>query len=172
MGQVLNSSSFFASSNLILIAAATGSLLHGEESYKSAATLVVIKMSSRELFEGQVGLIVLALARDCWLHAIHPPAELLSGRARRGGFQGPPDVGRYADAVARLLNPALSSFNARRPRLLLRGDRCRVAVWALGVHGRDRRGRRVAVLAASQRRQAWPMALVKRRGVTVEAINS
>src|SRR5258708_11124543 len=63
LGQVHNSSSFFASSNLILIAAAAGMLFHGVESYKSAATLVVIKMSSRELFEGQLGLIALTLAR-------------------------------------------------------------------------------------------------------------
>src|SRR5882724_1211580 len=61
LGQVLNSSSFFASSNLILIAGAASTLFHGDESYKSAAALVV--MSSRNLFEGQVGLIMLTLGR-------------------------------------------------------------------------------------------------------------
>src|SRR5258707_5801079 len=47
LGQILNSNSFFASSNLILIAGAAGALFHGEESYRTAATLAVIKMSSR-----------------------------------------------------------------------------------------------------------------------------
>jgi Protein of unknown function, DUF599 len=131
-------------------------------------------MSSRELFEGQIGLIVLTLARGLlafmWsIRQLNYCMAALGAAASKGRRTS---AGAYADAVARPLNPALSSFNARRPRLLLRRGRCRVAVRALGVHGRDRRGRRVAVLAASQRRQVWPMALVMRRGVTVEAINS
>src|SRR5258708_35725854 len=63
LGQGLNSNSFFASSNLILIAGATGMLFHGAESYRTAATLIAVKTSSRALFEAQVGLIALTLAR-------------------------------------------------------------------------------------------------------------
>ncbi len=114
LGQVLNSSSFFASSNLILIAAAVGMLFHGEESYKSAATLVVIKMSSRELFEGQLGLIALTLARGllAFIWSIRQVNYCLAALGAAASMRHRAPAEAYADAVARLLNPALSSFNA------------------------------------------------------------
>ncbi len=114
LGQVLNSSSFFASSNLILIAAAAGMLFHGEESYKSAATLVVIKMSSRELFEGQLGLIALTLARGllAFIWSIRQVNYCLAALGAAASMRQRAPAEAYADAVARLLNPALSSFNA------------------------------------------------------------
>jgi uncharacterized membrane protein len=115
LGQLLSSSSFLASSNLFLIAAAAGTLFRGEDSYKSAASLVVIKMSSRALFEGQVGLIVLTLARGL-LGFVWTIRQLNYCLATLGA--SPSKTRRtstaeaYADAFARLLNPALSSFSA------------------------------------------------------------
>ncbi len=114
LAQVLNTSTFFASSNLILIAGAASTLFHGEESYESATALVAIKMSSRSLFEGQVGLIVLTLARGLlafiWsIRQLHYCLAAL-GAALPPGHRASAEP--YADAIARLLNPALSSFNA------------------------------------------------------------
>ncbi len=115
LGQILSSSSFLASSNLVLIAAAAGTLFHGEESYKSAASLGVIKMSSRALFEGQVGLIVLTLARGllafvwCIRQLNYCLATLGASPSKS---RRTPAIKAYADAFARLLNPALSSFSA------------------------------------------------------------
>src|SRR5258708_18476414 len=63
LGQTLSSSSFFASSNLILIAATAGVLFGGQASYRNVSSLVVIKTSSRLLFEGQLALVLLTLAR-------------------------------------------------------------------------------------------------------------
>jgi uncharacterized membrane protein len=115
LGQLLSSSSFLASSNLFLIAAAAGTLFRGEESYKSAASLVVIKMSSRALFEGQVGLIVLTLARGllgfvCTIRQLNYCLATLGASPSKTRRTSTAEA--YADAFARLLNPALSSFSA------------------------------------------------------------
>ena len=63
LGHTLNSASFFASSNLILIAGAAGVLFGGEGAFKSASSLEVLKTSSRLLFEVQIALVLLTLAR-------------------------------------------------------------------------------------------------------------
>jgi uncharacterized membrane protein len=112
LAQVLNSSSFFASSNLILIAGAASTLFHGDESYKSAASLVV--MSSRKLFEGEIGLIMLTLARGllAFIWSIRQLHYCLAALGAAPRTSSGASAEAYADAVARLLNPALSSFSA------------------------------------------------------------
>ena len=55
LGHTLSSSSFFASSNLILIAAAAGVLFGGAASYRNVASLVVVKTSTRALFDAAPG---------------------------------------------------------------------------------------------------------------------
>jgi uncharacterized membrane protein len=114
LGQILNSNSFFASSNLILIAGAAGALFHGEESYKTAAALAPIQTSSRALFDGQIVLIVLTLARGlvAFTWSIRQLNYCLAALAAAPfqGRRGSTDA--YAGAVARLLDPALSAFNA------------------------------------------------------------
>jgi uncharacterized membrane protein len=49
LGHALSSASFFASSNLILIAAVAGAFFGGERTFRSAASLVVIQASTRLL---------------------------------------------------------------------------------------------------------------------------
>src|SRR5882724_4072281 len=63
LGHALNSASFFASSNLILIAAAAGVLFGGQAMFHNVSSLVAVKTSSRTLFEAQIGLILITLAR-------------------------------------------------------------------------------------------------------------
>ena len=114
LGQVLNSNSFFASSNLILIAGATGLLFHGAESYRTAATLIVVKASSRALFEAQVGLIALTLARGllAFIWSIRQLNYCLAAFGAAPSAAGGAANDAYAAAAANLLNPALSAFTA------------------------------------------------------------
>lgn len=114
IGQVLNSASFFASSNLILMAAAAGALFNGEQTFASASTVAVLKTSSRVLFEMQIGLVVVTLARGllAFIWSIRQLNYCLAAVGAAPGAQDPDAADEYAAAVARLLNPALSSFNA------------------------------------------------------------
>ncbi len=114
LGQALNSASFFASSNLLLIAATAGALFGGESTFRSVSALEVIRTSSRFLFELQLSLVIIALARGLldfiWsirqmnycIAAVGAVPDGLSEEERRS----------FGDAVGRMLNPALSSFNA------------------------------------------------------------
>lgn len=114
LGHALNSASFFASSNLLLIAAAAGALFGGEATFRSVSALEVIRTSSRLLFELQLALVVAALARGL-LDFIWAIRQLNYCIAAVGAVPEPlPEDrrGEFGAAVAKILNPALSSFNA------------------------------------------------------------
>jgi uncharacterized membrane protein len=114
LGHTLNSASFFASSNLILIAAAAGVLFGGETTFRSASSLMVLKTSSRLLFEGQIALVVIALVRGL-LSFIWSIRQMNYCLAVIGAAPETSDRDlqkAYGEAASRLLNPALSSFNA------------------------------------------------------------
>ena len=114
LGHVISSASFFASSNLILIAALTGALVGGERTWNSVHTLPLVERTAPLLFEGKLALIIAAMARSLldfiWsirqmnycLAAIGAAPEMESAEARRA----------YGAATASILNPALSSFSA------------------------------------------------------------
>src|SRR5690349_3326059 len=57
LGQTLNSCSFFASSNLILIAAASGALFGGQSTFATVSALEVVQTSSRLMLELQLALV-------------------------------------------------------------------------------------------------------------------
>ncbi|MDP3747654.1 MAG: DUF599 family protein [Phenylobacterium sp.] len=113
LGHTLNSASFFASSNLILIAAAAGALFGGERTFESASSLMVLKTSSRLLFEAQVALVVLTLARGLldFIWSIRQMNYCLAVIGAAPETEDRPSTEPYGEAAARLLNPALSSFN-------------------------------------------------------------
>jgi uncharacterized membrane protein len=114
LAQTLSSSSFFASSNLILIAAAASVLFGGQASFRNVSSLEVIKTSSRLLFQAQIGLVVLALARGLldfiWgirqLNYVLAAIGAIPERAEDESHHA------YGDAAARILNPALHSVNS------------------------------------------------------------
>lgn len=113
LGQTLSSSSFFASSNLLLIAACSGALFGGQ-AFQHVASLGVVKTSSRLLFEGQLALVVMTLARGL-LDFIWAIRQLNYALAAVGAT--PPHVDNatsraFGELVGRLLNPALSSFSS------------------------------------------------------------
>jgi uncharacterized membrane protein len=113
LGHTINSASFFASSNLILIAGAAGVLFGGESAFRSASSLIVIETSTRLLFEVQVALVLVTLARGLldFIWAIrqlnYTIAVIGAAPDEAVGLSNP-----YGSAAGRLLNPALSAFNA------------------------------------------------------------
>jgi uncharacterized membrane protein len=114
LAQTLSSSSFFASSNLILIAATAGVLFGGQTSFHNVSSLMVVKTSSRVLFQAQLGLVVLTLARGL-LDFIWGIRQLNYVLAAIGAIPERADDAThhaYGDAAARILNPALHSVNS------------------------------------------------------------
>lgn len=114
LGHALNSASFFASSNLLLIAAAAGALFGGDSTFRSVSALEVVRTSSRLLFEVQLALVLVTLARGL-LDFIWSIRQLNYCLAAMGATPEPlPEADRaaYGGVLARLLNPALDSFNS------------------------------------------------------------
>jgi uncharacterized membrane protein len=113
LGHALSSASFFASSNLLLIAATTGALFGGERTFRSASSLEVIRTSSRILFEYQLGLILLTLARGLltFMWSIRQMNYCLAAFGAAPLAGAPEDQKAYGEVTVRLLNPALSAFN-------------------------------------------------------------
>ena len=114
LGHALNSASFFASSNLLLIAAAAGVLFGGDSSFRSVSALEVVRTSSRLLFEVQLALVLVALARGL-LDFIWSIRQLNYCLAAMGATPEPLAEAQrpaYGAVLARLLNPALGSFNS------------------------------------------------------------
>ena len=114
LGQTLNSCSFFASSNLILIAAAAGALFGGQRTFASVSALEVVHTSSRLLFEVQLALVVATLARGL-LDFIWAIRQINYTLAALGAVPEPLAQDKhdaFAKALANVLNPALRSFSA------------------------------------------------------------
>jgi uncharacterized membrane protein len=114
LAQSLSSASFFASSNLILIAATAGVLFGGQASYRNLSSLVAINTSSRLLFEGQLALVLLTLARGL-LDFIWGIRQLNYVLAAIGATPEQADDAThhaFGDVAGRLLNPALHSVNS------------------------------------------------------------
>lgn len=114
LGHALNSASFFASSNLLLIAAAAGALFGGDSTFRSVSALEVVKTSSRLLFEVQLALVLLTLSRGL-LDFIWSIRQLNYCIAALGAVPDPlPEPRReaFGAVLVRMLNPALGSFNS------------------------------------------------------------
>jgi len=114
LGHALNSASFFASSNLLLIAAAAGALFGGDSTFRSVSALEVVRTSTRLLFEMQLALVLVTLARGL-LDFIWSIRQLNYCLAAMGATPEPlPEAERpaYGAVLARLMNPALGSFNS------------------------------------------------------------
>ncbi|WP_334161847.1 DUF599 domain-containing protein [Phenylobacterium sp.] len=114
LGHALNSASFFASSNLILIAATAGALFGGESTFRSVSALEVIRTSSRFLFEFQLALVLVSLARGLldFIWSIRQMNYCIATVGAVPEGLTPEEARTFGDVAARLLNPALSSFNS------------------------------------------------------------
>ena len=112
MGHTINSGGFFASTNLLLIAAVAGILFGGEQALRGVAEVGSGEVS-RGLLEAKLALVLLCLARGLldfiWsirqmnyaLALIGAAPELHTEADRRG----------LGEAAGALLNPALSAFS-------------------------------------------------------------
>ena len=114
MAQALSSSSFFASSNLILIAALAGVLFGGQTSFHNVSSLVVIKTSTRTLFELQLSLVLVTLARGLldFIWGIRQLNYVLAAIGATPEHADDATHHAFGDAAGRLLNPALHSVNS------------------------------------------------------------
>ena len=114
MGHTINSASFFASANLILIAAAAGVLFGGQDAWRRVADVGLLAEAPRQLFELKLGLVTVALSRGL-LDFIWSIRQMNYTFAVIGAAPEQAEPGvltRYGEAAAALLNPAMSSFNA------------------------------------------------------------
>ena len=114
MAQALSSSSFFASSNLILIAATAGVLFGGQASFHNVSSLVVIKTSTRVLFEVQLSLVLVTLARGLldFIWGIRQLNNVLAAIGATPEHADDATHHAFGDVAGRLLNPALHSVNS------------------------------------------------------------
>ena len=114
MGHALNSASFFASANLILIAGLAGALFGGDATWRGVRSLDVVAQTDSWLFQLKLALILVTLARglldfiwsirqmNFWLAAVGAAPE-----------HGDPAVqARWAEALGEIINPALAHFAA------------------------------------------------------------
>lgn len=112
MGHSINSASFFASTNLLLIAAVAGVLFGGGEALRGVAALAV-EGQPIPFLEGKLALVLLCLVRG-FLDFIWSLRQMNYALALIGAA---PEVNTEADRVALgqaagdLLNPALSAFS-------------------------------------------------------------
>ncbi len=113
MGHVLNSASFFASANLLLIAGLAGALFGGDAALGRVRDIDVLADAPVWLFQAKMALVLLTLARglldfiwairqmNFWLAAV--------GSAPEGG---PPELmTRWGEALGAIMNPALTAFS-------------------------------------------------------------
>ena len=112
MGHTMSSASFFASTNLILIAAVAGVLFGGESAIRGIMAISP-DMAPVRLLEDKLALVLLTLARGLldfvWaLRQLNYTVALIGAAPEIGDNV---DRDAFGAAVGKVLNPALSSFN-------------------------------------------------------------
>jgi len=121
LGHALNSASFFASSNLLLIAASAGVLFGGEDAFRSVSSLALIRTSTRLLFETQLALVLITLARGLldfiWsIRQMNYTLTIIGAAPEpREGEDWPASASLrdgLGQAAAQVLNGSLTAFNA------------------------------------------------------------
>ena len=112
MGHTINSAGFFASTNLLLIAAVAGILFGGDQALLGVAA-VGAEAVPTPLLEAKLALVLLCLARGLldfiWSIRQMNYALALIGAAPELNTEG--DRVALGEAAANLLNPALSAFS-------------------------------------------------------------
>ncbi|MFZ4165703.1 DUF599 domain-containing protein [Brevundimonas sp. NPDC058933] len=112
MGHSINSASFFASTNLLLIAAVAGILFGGENALRGFAA-VGAEAVPVKILEAKLALVLICLARGfldfIWSLRQMNYALALIGAAPE--IHSDTDKVAYGHAVARVLNPALGGFS-------------------------------------------------------------
>ncbi len=113
LGHLLSSASFFASTNLLIIAAAAGLLFGGETMLDSLRGLDLFASAPNWLMEAKIGLVMITLTRGL-LDFIWSIRQLnycvaLFGAAPDHTLKAESE--RFVAAASDVLNPALQEFN-------------------------------------------------------------
>ncbi len=112
MGHSINSASFFASTNLLLIAAVGGVLFGGEAALKGFAAIGAEAVPTR-LLEAKLALVLVCLARGFldFIWALRQMNYTLALIGAAPEIHTEADRVAFGHAVAQVLNPALSGFS-------------------------------------------------------------
>jgi uncharacterized membrane protein len=138
MGQVLNSASFFGSTNLLIIAAAAGVLFGGDESlhrleglasFSAAPPIWVVRL--------KLALVIITLAQGLlnFVWSIRQVNYSLALVGAAPDHDAKYDVEAYAEAAAGVLNGAVRSFNrgVRGYYFALAAAAWLASPWAMGT---------------------------------------
>ena len=112
MGHSINSASFFASTNLLLIAAVAGILFGGESALKGFAAVGAENVPTR-ILEAKLALVLICLARGFldFIWALRQMNYTLALIGSAPELHSNTDRKAFGEAAGQLLNPALSSFS-------------------------------------------------------------
>lgn len=112
LGHSINSGSFFASSNLLLIAGVAGILFGGDQALKGFSAVGAEEVPLR-LLEAKLGLILLCLARGLldFIWSIRQMNYALALIGAAPEVHSEADKIAFGEATADVLNPALSAFS-------------------------------------------------------------
>ncbi|OGN57711.1 MAG: hypothetical protein A3K57_10945 [Caulobacterales bacterium RIFOXYA1_FULL_67_7] len=112
MGHSINSASFFASTNLLLIAAVGGILFGGESKLEGFAAVGADNVPTR-ILEAKLALVLICLARGFldFIWALRQMNYTLALIGSAPEINKEIDRKAFGEAAAELLNPALSSFS-------------------------------------------------------------
>lgn len=112
MGHSINSASFFASTNLLLIAAVGGILFGGESALKGFAAVGAENVPIR-ILEAKLALVIVCLARGFldFIWALRQMNYTLALIGAAPELHSATDRKAFSAAAGQLLNPALSAFS-------------------------------------------------------------
>ena len=112
MGHTINSAGFFASTNLLLIAAVAGILFGGDQALMGVASVGAEAVPTR-LLEAKLALVLLCLARGLldFIWSIRQMNYTLALIGAAPEMHTEADRMALGEAAANLLNPALSAFS-------------------------------------------------------------
>lgn len=113
LGHLLSSASFFASTNLLVIAAAAGLLFGGESMLDGLRGLHIVAEAANWLLSIKITLIVVTLSRGLldFIWAIRQLNYCLALLGAAPEWDQKQDHPAWAHAFANVLNPAFSAFN-------------------------------------------------------------
>lgn len=135
LGHQLNTASFFASTNLLVIAAVSGLLLGGEQTLGNLGGLVLIAPSPLWLMEVKIGLVVVVLSMGLldFVWAIRQFNYCLALFGAAPEAHEPETHERFVAAMTAVLDPAYAAFNrgVRAYYFALAGAAWIVSPWAM-----------------------------------------
>jgi uncharacterized membrane protein len=113
LGHMINSATFFASTNLLVIAAACGVLFGGADTLARLNSVVIVAPAAPWLMEAKIALVVVMLARGLldFIWAIRQLNYCLVLLGAAPESDAPAAHEAFGAALTSVLNPAFNAFN-------------------------------------------------------------